>query len=502
MVQGLNPAHYLQTGLIWYYTQSDMTFYFYDVETSGFNPRHNRIMQFGGQRTGMDLEPIGQPDNFLIKMTPDVLPEPDAVLTHGITPQQTLADGLSEAEFLKHFSAKIASPNTIMVGFNNIRFDDEFMRFTLWRNFYDAYEWQWKNGSSKWDLLDVVRMTRALRPDGIEWPFAPDGKASNRLEFLSSVNKIGHDSAHDALSDVKAEMAIAQLIKSKQPKLFEYLLSLRSKTNVEVLVNKREPFIYTSGRYSSEFHKTTIATKLAADADNRGSFVYDLRTDPKAYLKMSPKQLADKWKYRPRKEKEPDEEQFPVKLLAYNRNPAIAPLSVLDGASKARLKIDMNDINKNLKALRAAKGFDKAILEARELLYPAAQPKLLIDEQQVDGQLYDGFVSEQDRIKARMVRAADSGELSSLNPDFADERLQLLFPLYKARNFPKSLSKSEQTWWEEFKVRRLLDGGETSKAAAYFKRLEELRNQKSTNDQQKHLLEELDLYGQSVIPAA
>src|SRR5206468_3619753 len=111
---------------------------------------------------------------------------------------------------------------TIVVGFNNIRFDNDFIRFLFWRNFYDAYEWAWKDGRSTWDLLDLVRMTRALRPEGLQWPFAPDGKPSNKLEYLAAVNKLDHVDAHDALSDVLASVALAGLIKSKQPRLFEY----------------------------------------------------------------------------------------------------------------------------------------------------------------------------------------------------------------------------------------------------------------------------------------
>src|SRR3954471_22094426 len=116
-----------------------MTFYFYDLETSGISPRRDRVMQFAGQRTDTDLEPIGEPDNFLVKLSPDTLPQPEAILVTGITPQKTIAEGITEAEFLKIFSEKVSTPDTMIIGFNNIRFDDEFMRFMLWRNFYDAY---------------------------------------------------------------------------------------------------------------------------------------------------------------------------------------------------------------------------------------------------------------------------------------------------------------------------------------------------------------------------
>src|SRR5437868_11761308 len=209
-----------------------MTFYFFDVETSGFNPRDDRIMQFAGQRTDMDLQPIGEPDNILVKITADVLPQPDAVLVHGITPQKTLAEGITEAELAKYLTSQVFTKDTIAIGYNNIRFDNDFIRFTFWRNFTDAYEWCWKDGCSTWDLLDVVRMTRALRPEGIIWPFAPDGKPSNKLEYLSSINGLDHADVHDALSDVQASIGVARLIKSKQSKLFDYLLEHRSKNKV------------------------------------------------------------------------------------------------------------------------------------------------------------------------------------------------------------------------------------------------------------------------------
>ena len=193
---------------------NEKTFFFYDLETSGLNAREDRVMQFAGQRTSFDLEPIGKPVNILVKMTEDALPSPTAIMVTKITPQETLRDGITEAEFV---------PNTIAVGYNTVRFDDEFMRALFWRNFYDPYEWEWRDGRSRWDILDVVRLTRALRPEGIEWPFTEDGKPTNRLELLTKCNGLSHEHAHDALSDVYATIAVAKLIKEKQPSLFKFL---------------------------------------------------------------------------------------------------------------------------------------------------------------------------------------------------------------------------------------------------------------------------------------
>jgi exodeoxyribonuclease-1 len=477
-----------------------MTFYFYDLETSGFNPRVSRIMQFAGQRTDLDLNPIGEPDNILIKITPDTLPDPDAILVTGITPQATLNDGITEAEFCKYLISDVCTPDTIMVGFNNVRFDDEFLRYTLWRNFYDAYEWHWKDGCSRWDMLDVVRMTRALRPKGIEWPYAPDGKASNRLELLSSVNKLEHESAHDALSDVNATIAVAKLIKYKQPKLFDYLLSLRNKRNVTTLVTKGDPLVYCSGRYPSEYEKTTIAVMVGQHPDKGAALMYDLRVDPDEFTKLSSQKLAELWNAWGK-----DAPYFPVKALSYNKCPAIAPLSVLDKQSIERIKIDMDEVKSNLAKLQNAKGFSDKLVEALSINKPKSQTGLLINEQDVDGLLYDNFVNNNDKTKMSVVRAAASGELAE-SVDFADERLKLLLPLYKARNFPKSLSHDEQEHWKEFKKHRLLDGGEKSRAAKFFHRLNELSVQTPANaeesSQRQYLLEELNLYGQAILPFA
>jgi exodeoxyribonuclease-1 len=438
----------------------------------------------------MDLNPIGEPDNILVKMTPDILPQPDAVLVHGITPQQTLADGISEAELAKYLTSKVFTADTIAVGYNNLRFDNEFLRFTFWRNFHDPYEWCWKEGCSTWDLLDVVRMTRALRPDGIKWPFAPDGKPSNRLEYITSINKLEHANAHDALSDVLAVIDVARLIKTKQPKLFAYLLDHRSKSKIAPLVGSGQPLVYTSGRYPAEFDKTTIAAMIIEKPDKSGALMYDLRIDPDEFKDMSVADLTGRWAARG-----DDAAYFPVKELKYNRCPAIAPLGVMDDASYERLKLHKEIVENHFKKLQAAGEFGQNLLKAREALWPKAQTGLVGDVQTVDGQLYDSFVPDSDKTKMSAVRAARPQELAALNADFKDSRLNLLAPLYKARNFPKFMDDQELAAWEEFRKAKLF-----GQIEGFFGRLEELNKMPGIDDQKKYLLEELNLYGQSVIP--
>lgn len=473
------------------------SFYFFDLETSGVNPRSARIMQFAGQRTDMQLKPIGAPDNLLVRLSDDVLPEPDAVLITGITPQMTWADGITEAEFLKYFTKEIALPDTTFVGFNNVRFDDEFLRFTLYRNFYDAYEWAWQDGRSRWDMLDVVRMTRALRPEGIEWPFGPDGKASNRLELLTAVNKLDHANAHDALGDVNATLAVARMIYNKQPKLFQYLLEMRHKGKVKKLVEESQPFVYCSGKYPSLYHKTTVVAHLGGHPGKQGALVYNLRVDPGVIADLSPKELAARWTERT----EDETKRFPVKTLQYNRCPAVAPLSVLDSASRERLQLDLELINDNYKKLKAQPGLYQQLLAAIKTMDKQRQAGLLTDRQQVDEQLYEDFFDDNDKTAMSVVRAADSSEIGSLSLEFKDQRLKELFPLYKARNFPDSLTTEERVAWDEFRNQKLLKGGDKSPAARYFARLSELAARSDLSSHGSYLLTELQLYGEAILPA-
>ena len=465
------------------------TFFFYDLETSGLNPRDDRIMQFAGQRTTLDLEPIGEPFNILVTLNDDTLPSPDALLVTGITPQQTKDDGMSEADFAALLMKEVFTPDTITVGFNNIRFDDEFIRHLFWRNFYDPYEWSWRDGRSRWDMLDVVRMTRALRPDGISWPEV-DGVASNRLELLTKENGIDHLKAHDALSDVEALIAVTKLIKTKQPQLYGYLLEMRDKTAVKQLVNldDKQPFVYVSGRYDATYHKATVAFPLTA-GPNASVLVYDLRHDPLAFIGLSESELkARLFASREDRQKE-DFVPIPVKAFHHNKAPAVAPLGVLaqqDGWQ--RIGLDEMTITKHRDTLLKNPDFAerlRSVFESRPDFDKHPDP---------EGQLYGGFLSDADILLSAKVRDAKESDLVDMQPAFVDERLGALLLHYKARNFPRSLAEDEVRQWEAWRaahLKRLLP--------SFVERLQACAA-RATEDSQQFILQELQLWAESIIP--
>lgn len=473
------------------------SFFFYDLETSGTNPSQSRVMQFAGQRTTLDLEPLGDPVNVIIRLTPDVVPDPDAILITGITPQRTVQEGVTEYEFLQLFWQQVATPGTIFVGFNTVRFDDEFMRYMLYRNYYDPYEWQWKDGRSRWDLLDVVRMTRALRPDGITWPFDSKGKPSNRLELLTKANNIDHYAAHDALSDVHASIALARLLRSAQPKLFDYLLTMRDKKAVQQLVATEQPFVYSSGKYASEHEKTTVAVMIGAHPKKSAALVYDLRHDPTPFLQMTVSEIVAGLRAR----KDDTVVRVPVKTLQYNKCPAVAPLTVLDEHSQARISIDLANIQDHVRILQGAPQFADAVRTAIEQMDKDMQTELIANPRDVDARLYDGFVSDADKALEIEIRSADPAAITAVAARFRDARMQALAPLYKARNFADSLTSEEQQAWQMHCAAVLLGGEEKSRLARFFNRLSQLDQAQWITEDQRYLLEELQLYGQSLLPS-
>ena len=462
---------------------STPTFFFYDLETSGLSGSDDRIMQFAGCRTNLNLEPIGEPVNLLVKLDDDTLPSPSAILTTKITPQQTLADGISERELAQTIYGQIFTPDTTILGYNSVRFDDKFIQHLFWRNFYDPYEWQWKDGRSRWDMLDVVRMTRALRPEGINWPTTENGKPTNRLELLTKANGISHESAHDALSDVRALIDVTKLIRDKQPKLWNYLFRIRDKREIKTVVNldNPKPFVYSSGRYGTAYNFTTIAVPVAP-GKNGNILVYDLRINLDDKIAEIKKEFPDflvseKVKLR--------NLFFPAfKELAYNRCPAVAPLSVLDAEEGwEKIQLSKETLEKNLESLRQHRDIISRIAKENSEDSYEQEPF------DAESALYDGFVDDRDRVRLNAIREMDENSLADFHPNFADERLPELLLHYKAKNFPTSLSESETKKWQEYRTKRL-----NRQAPIFLAEMQKCQQ----NGADSFILEELMLWYQSL----
>ena len=471
------------------------TFYWHDYETFGVDPQRDRPVQFAGLRTDENFNIIDDPLVIYCKPTPDYLPNPDACLITGITPQIAYQKGVCEAEFIARIHEQIARPTTCTIGYNNLRFDDEVTRNCLYRNFYDPYAREWQNGNSRWDIIDVVRAARALRPEGIHWPVNEEGIANIKLDQLTIVNNIAHEAAHDALSDVYATINLAKLMKQAQPKLFQFLMMHRHKSKVLELLQlgSFKPLVHVSGRYGTTKSSLAIVVPLCKHPTNaNGVIVYDLSVEPEQLLSLSIEAIQQRI-FTATQDLPDGVTRIPLKTVHINKCPVLAPLSVMRLEDQQRLNIDLALCYCNNDQIKAATGLDKkvtAVFSGNLFADQAHDP---------DTAIYSGgFFSESDKLKMAKIRMTSPEKLPQFGFTFSDTRLPEMLFRYRARNYPDTLNMDEKSRWTEFCTKRLTGqqagGGIT--VEAYQLRLQELR----TSDTVKAaILDELSNYVLSIL---
>ncbi|CAK4067734.1 MULTISPECIES: exodeoxyribonuclease I [Vibrio] len=419
------------------------TFFFFDYETWGTSPAKDRPCQFAGVRTDMDFNIIGEPLVIYCQPPTDYLPAPEAALITGITPQTAVAKGLSEPEFIAKIHEQLATPNTINLGYNSIRFDDEVTRYTCYRNFIDPYAWSWQNGNSRWDLLDVMRACYALRPEGVEWPENDEGFISFKLEHLSKANGIEHENAHDAMADVIATIEMAKKIKAAQPKLFDYFLSMRHKRKLNDLIDivNMTPLMHVSGMLGRECNYTSWMVPVAWHPTNQNAVIMvDLAKDPQPLFDLDVEQLNERL-YTKHSELADDELPVPVKLVHLNKCPILAPAKTLTAENAANIGINREQCLENLARLRQTPEIREKLIGLYSIDREYAK------DNDVDSMLYDGFFSPADKASMDIIRQTDPNNLAALDISFNDDRIAPLLFRYRARNFPATLDESEQQRW-------------------------------------------------------
>lgn len=433
-------------------------FLWYDLETFGRDPRRSRIAQLACLRTDEGLHPVGEPETFLCRLDEDVLPSPRSCIVTGITPQRCEREGHAEPVFADRAHELMSLPGTCIAGFNNIRFDDEFLRHLFYRNFHDPYEREWKDGNSRFDLLDLLRMAYALRPDGLDWPLREDGTPSFRLADLAAANGIAHQ-AHDALGDTLATVALGRRLKAAQPRLWRYFLELREKRAVRRLLEIGVPILHVSGRYPASRGCAAIVLPLAWLRDGQQSVLaFDLSVDPQMLLDLARRPAPDLDAMREQLGALPP---YALKRIRPNRLPALARLEHVREVELRRLGLDLRHC---LERARLLKPDLAAIGEMLQPLFirdrsPAPDPELA---------LYDGFLPDPDRSLLPLIRAAPPAALASFAARLQDPRLRTLLFRRRARHFPETLDPEERQRWDDFRRRRPHDPSLSETTAADF----------------------------------
>jgi len=462
------------------------TFYWHDYETWGLSPSLDRPSQFAGIRTDMDFNIIGEPDMFYCKLSDDYLPNPEPAIITKITPQITQAEGLAEHEFAKRINQQFTQTNTCVVGYNTIRFDEEFSRNLFYRNFYDPYEYSWKNSNSRWDIIDLVRAAYALRPDGIVWPKNDEGLPSFRLELLTEANGISHEQAHDATSDVYATIAIAKLIKEKCPKLFDYYFALRNKNKVKDLidVDNIKPLVHISGMFGAVRGNAGLVAPIAWHPTNTNAVaVIDLSQNLTPLFELS----ADEIRARlyTKRDELGDKLPIPLKLVHINKCPFIAIEKALLAENAQRLGIDKQQCLTNLELLQNSPQIADVVTEVFE------QERIFDNKGNVDAMLYAGFFSFEDKKAFTKIHKTSAAKLAALNLSVTDKRFDELFFRYRARNFPETLNVDEQQLWDEYK-QSIFDED-------YFANLDSFSEQYKNDSPNMKIIDQLRQYAEMVV---
>lgn len=430
---------------------SDNSIYWYDFETFGKDPRRNRASQFAGIRTDEDLNIISDPLVFYCAPADDFLPDPMACLITGISPQKALAEGVCESEFIKRIHEEFSQPGTCVAGYNSIRFDDELTRQLLYRNFYDPYEREWKNGNSRWDIIDMARLCASTRAEGIVWPQREDGSTSFRLEQLTAANGIEHADAHDALSDVIATIEFAKLIRQKQPKLYDYVYKLRNKRAVqsEIDMVTRKPVLHVSMMYPATQGCLALVMPLCPHpTNNNGIIVYDLREDPESWVGLSVEEIRKRI-FTARDELAEGVERIGLKTIHINKCPVVASPAVLSAERAEQFGVDLDLCRSHWSYLQGDKDI---VSKVAEVFSEESGQK----ETDPDYMIYSGgFFSDSDKNLMSMIRATSAADLARLDLPFRDARLATMLQRYRARNYRDTLNDQELAEWGEFRRQRL-----------------------------------------------
>lgn len=473
------------------------TFLWHDYETFGRNPRRDRPAQFAAIRTDADFTILGDPINIFCHPPHDMLPDPEACLLTGITPQIAQKQGISEASFAHLINQILSEPGTCGIGYNSLRFDDEVSRFLFYRNLIDPYAREWQNDCSRWDLLDVVRTMYALRPDGLNWPTNEAGLPSFKLEQLSVANGLTHEQAHDALSDVYATIALAKKIRQQQPRLFDFCFALRKKARVQQEINllHPQPIIHISGMYSVEKGCLAVVLPLLTHPCNPNEIiVYDLAHDPEELRVLSSDEIAQRVFGTQVALAEAGRTRLPLKSIHINKSPiVINNLKTLRSHDLARWQIDLAGCQQHANQLLAQTDLSHKLREVY-----TSRPTHPRD---VDENLYAGFINNADRLLLTQLRQLTPAALSQARATFIDPKLAELVLRYRARNWPETLNVVEKEQWQILRTARILEGIDGYvNIDDYLTHLDTLATDATLTEQQHTLLEQLHLWAEIIVP--
>lgn len=501
------------------------TLYWHDYETFGINPQLDGVSQFAGIRTDLDFNEIGEPLDIFCIPTPDRLPHPEACMVTGISPYRHKQEGrgFNETSFFHKIEKELAKAGTCGVGYNSINFDDEVTRNGFYRNFIDPYSREWRNNCSRWDLLNVVRMMHAIHPGIINIPIDEEtGKKVFKLDRLSPANGIEHENAHEALSDVRATIKLAKMLKDAQPELFNLLFQQRTKNGVASFLFKQfnsnpkygdsilnmKPFLMADSYFGGEQDFIEVLYPVYSKGNN--VYCIKLTKDISKVLELDAETIKDRLfrKTRPEDESEMNpefnyldvgEERIPLHTIAINKCPVVLPLNYLTKETADSLSFSGDKLRENIQSIKD--NFTQIDQKLRDVF--ASSGDFGEPDEDPDTQIYSGgFFSDVDRSHFETIKKTNSADLldylrnTMKAKGFNDKkRVPEMVFRFVARNYEEDLDQKALTKWLEFCKKRIEDGVYSITLDQYRDSIREMKEKYAGDPVKEKVLEELIQYG-------
>lgn len=400
------------------------TYLFYDIETTGLNKAFDQILQFAAIRTDIRLNEIDR-HQVLVKLRPDIIYSPEALITTRISIRQALSDGLCEYEAVRKIHALINEWETISIGYNTLGFDDEFLRFSFFRNLLPPYTHQYERGCYRMDMLPITILYWLFKKDIIHFPIV-NGKPSLKLENISAANQLTTGQAHDAMVDVQATVELARRF-LKEADMFNYVADHFVKT-VDMSRIEKLPETFTSEAgthhlglmYGSEFGSSLLYQVPVLSMGMSNAYPNQtlwLRLDYPE-LSSSTADLAESaWVYR---------KKF--------GEPGII-LPPLDRYWKYLDDDRQSMVESNITFLKSHPDiFKHLVMHHRNFRYPE------IPNLDADAALYQmGFMSSEDRNVCQKFHQAAPAEKTDFIDKFSCPHLQEIVRRLLYRNFPQHI---------------------------------------------------------------
>lgn len=458
-----------------------MNYLFYDLETTGTDQYFDQIVQFAAVKTDSEFNQVDDPINILCQPRRDVIPSPGAFRTTCIDIEDLQKNGITEFEVSHKVNELfVGEGHQCIVGYNSKFFDDRRIQTLFYRNILDPYKWSWEYGNSKLDIYDLVKLAYAFseRVPDISWPEV-EGKLSLKLENLSEANDLAHDDAHDALSDVYATINIAKFIKSRNPKLLDYLLGQRDKHNARNLIRPSQTFFHCSSFYGADNKFLSCQELIGNHPTNKNVLIcWNLSIDPIVTLTSSPEDVRENMYSKK------DDRSFDVGFteIKINQSPLIVPFS-----SSVEITQDRDTIERHSKIIKTNKE------KLRSIVSEVYRREMPIGD--VDTNLYAGdYFGDRDRDDKSISKFMK--DPTNAKVGWKTERFNELFTRLRWRNFPDKLDDIEKAQYREY-LQKKYHGKESGLGMNYDEyksELGEILGEGGLSDKQNRILRNLDEY--------